>query len=186
MPRLTKDLRLPPPARVLAWLPAPLLNAALAQALGLMQRRHPAAFERLPGLGDRKIRIEPSDMPVSFTLALGAVADRPWLRVACPDCPAAAVIRGPLAALLDLLEGRSDGDGLFFARTLAVEGDMELIVGLRNAVDGEDIDVVDDVMSMLGPLGPPLLPVAQLVRRLFADHGVTPQTGAGRRACHHL
>jgi predicted lipid carrier protein YhbT len=167
---MINELRFPTPASVLAWLPAPLLDAALAEALRVMRRRHPAAFDRLGHLGDKVIRIEPSDMPVSFTLALGTVADRPWLRVACPDCSAAAVIRGSFATLLDLLEGRSDGDGLFFARVLAVEGDMELVVGLRNAVDGEGIDVIDDLLSAFGPFGPPLSPIARLVRWTVSQH----------------
>ncbi len=178
---MINDLRLLSPTRLLAWLPVPLLNIALAEALGLMRRRHPAVFDRLAGVGEKSIRLEPSDMPVSFTLALGAVTDRPWLRVACLDCPAAAVIRGPFATLLNLLEGRSDGDGLFFARALAVEGDMELVVALRNAVDGEDIDVVDDFMSVFGPLGPSLSPLAQLVRGLIAHRGTAFNIGDGWR-----
>lgn len=165
---MINDLSLPSPTAVLGSLLASPLNAVLGGALRVMQDRHPAVFARLMELGDNLIRIEPSDLPVALTLAVGGAADRPWLRVASAARPETAVIRGPFATLLDLLEGRSDGDGLFFARSLAVEGDMEIIVGLRNAIDGEDIDVVEDFVSALGPFGSALSPVARLARRLVA------------------
>jgi len=41
--------------------------------------------------------------------------------------------------MIELLEGRADGDALFFSRTLTVEGDMEAVVALRNAIDGSEI-----------------------------------------------
>lgn len=175
---MTSDLSLLPPIAVFGELLACPFNAALAEALKVMQSRHPSVFERLAGLGDKLIRIEPRDLPVAFTLAVGPTADRPWLRVASSARAETAVIRGSFATLLDLLEGRRDGDGLFFARSLAVEGDMEIVVGLRNAVDGEDIDVVEDLFSVFGPVGLPLSAVARLLRRLVADQDATPEIRA--------
>ena len=55
-------------------------------------------------------------------------------------------------ALIELLEGRVDGDALFFSRDLAIEGDTEVVLMLRNAVDSEVIDVLDDLTSVFGPL----------------------------------
>ncbi len=65
--------------------------------------------------------------------------------------------------LVDLLEGRIDGDAVFFARGLTVEGDMAAVVALRNAVDSAEIDLAEDVLALLGPLAVParrLMPVA--------------------------
>lgn len=160
------NLLLDLPALALAGVPASLLDAALAEAMAMMRRRHPDVFDRLAGLGTTILRIEVDDLPVAFALALGPPPDRPWLRVATPEVCPRAVIRGSFATLLGLLEGRCDGDGLFFARALSVEGDMEVVVGLRNAVDGEAIDLVQDIVAELGPLGPPLALVRQIARSI--------------------
>jgi predicted lipid carrier protein YhbT len=153
-----------PPAALVGWVPVPLLNAMLAEALLIMQRRHPGVFERLAGLSEKTLHIQPTDLPLAFTLALGEPPDRPWLRVAPHgEVKAAAVVRGSFATLLDLLQGRCDGDGLFFARALTVEGDMEVVVALRNAIDGEGIDLVQDLLAITGPFGPPLWRAACLV-----------------------
>jgi predicted lipid carrier protein YhbT len=41
---------------------------------------------------------------------------------------------------MQLLEGKLDGDALFFSRDLVVDGDTEAVVMLRNIIDGaEDI-----------------------------------------------
>ena len=75
--------------------------------------------------------------------------------------------------LIDLAEGRLDGDALFFSRDLAVEGDTEAVVALRNAVDDAEIDLTADLASMFGPLaGPARLTingVAALVSRAARD-----------------
>ena len=38
---------------------------------------------------------------------------------------------------------------------LSVEGDMAAVVALRNAVDGADISLTEDLLRPLGPLGAP-------------------------------
>jgi len=58
--------------------------------------------------------------------------------------------------LIDLLEGRLDGDALFFSRELTVEGDTEAVLLLRNAVDSDEVDLFEDLLSVLGPLAGPL------------------------------
>lgn len=143
--------------------PKPALQAAAALAMTAMLRRHRSVFERLEGFANPRFLIDPIDLPVS--LLLDAAMPAPELTVLrdgeqVPGHPAAA-IRGPLPALIELLEGRTDGDALFFSRTLAVEGDMAAVVALRNAIDGTDIDLVDDLLRPLGPLAAP-------ARRLIA------------------
>ncbi|UCH73732.1 MAG: SCP2 sterol-binding domain-containing protein [Rhodospirillales bacterium] len=161
----------------LALRPAPrvALQAAASLAMSAMLRRHGEVFERLEGLANPVFHIDPLDLP--YALLLDAALPAPRLTVlrdgdATPKLPAAA-IRGPLPALIELLEGRIDGDALFFSRTLTVEGDMAAVVALRNAVDGADIDLVDDLLRPLGPLGGParrlIEAAATLYRRAEAD-----------------
>jgi len=112
-------------------------------------RRHPGVAGRLPR--DPSFLIDPVDLPWRFLIRPGRTP--PALRVArrgaCPE--ADATIRAPSAALIDLLEGRLDGDALFFSRDLVIEGDTEAVVALRNAVDGAEIRVIDDLLAALGP-----------------------------------
>ncbi len=133
-------------------------------ALSAMRRRHPEVFERLRVLGDADFLIDPVDLP--FCLVLRPGAARPYIDVVGDGAdvePLGAVIRGPLLTLIDLLEGRVDGDALFFSRDLAIEGDMEAVLILRNAVEDGDVDVVEDLLSVLGPLKQPARRVVAVV-----------------------
>ncbi len=138
---------------------APLVNGFVA----IVSRRHPDVMARLEPLGDAAILIDPVDLPFSFVLRLGAPV--PTIEAVAADGAErpTAIIRAPLLALIDLAEGRLDGDALFFSRDLAIEGDTEAGVRLRNALDSAEIDLIDDVLSLLGPLaGPARRPLALL------------------------
>lgn len=137
-------------------LPAALLRPVFSATMAVMRRRHGDVFERLEPLGETAILIDPADLPFRFLLRPGAVRAGLTLLGEDEDAGApAAVIRGPLMRLVAMLEGRIDGDAAFFARDLVVEGDMEAVLALRNAVDGGEIDIVADLLSVLGPLRPP-------------------------------
>ncbi len=143
----------------------PLLNAAMA-ALG---RRHPGLFDRLEGLDDPRFLIDPVDLPFFFVLRPDSAG--PSLRaVKTPpdESEVTAYIRGPLLTLIDLLEGRIDGDAMFFSRDLEIEGDTEAVVALRNAVDGAEIDVLGDLLSPLGLLAGPARRAAGLAGAVFS------------------
>jgi predicted lipid carrier protein YhbT len=135
-------------------LPGFVLNPLLRLALDTVVARHPAMFDRLEGLDCPLMLIDPTDLP--FSLALCPDAARPSLRLARPDDDevATASVRGPLLTLIDLMEGRLDGDAVFFSRALVIDGDTEVVVVLRNALDGEDIDLLDDILSLFGPFNP--------------------------------
>ncbi len=142
---------------------APLLRAGWRA----MERRHPEAFNRLAVLNGATIIIEPVDLP--FALAMAFSDNGHDLRVADDDDRALAVatVRGPLLVLTDLLEGRIDGDAMFFSRALTIEGDTEAVLVLRNALDGAGVDITADLAAALGPLARPATALAGGVRRLF-------------------
>lgn len=66
-------------------------------------------------------------------------------------------------SLIDLVEGRVDGDALFFSRKLHISGDTEAVVALRNIVDGAEIDLVSDFASAFGMFSGP---AEQILRRI--------------------
>ena len=148
-------------------LPAAALQPAVDLAFGLLRRRHPKLFARLGEQAGTRFLIEPVDLPLRFLLGTDPAA--PALRVLGSGvaADAAATIRGPLAVLIDLLEGRLDGDALFFARELVIEGDTEAVVALRNAVDGAGIDLINDLLAPLGPLAAPAARLVRAARRVM-------------------
>ena len=156
-------------------LPTAALQPALALAVRILKKRHPGLFDRLKGVGAPSFLIDPIDLP--FVFLLETDPERPRLtaltEAAAATQAASATIRGPMMMLIDLAEGRLDGDALFFSRDLAVEGDTEAVVALRNAVDDAEIDLTADLASMFGPLaGPARLTingVAALVSRAARD-----------------
>ena len=70
----------------------------------------------------------------------------------------------PMLTLLALLEGRIDGDAVFFSRSLSVTGDMEAMLALRNALDDCSFDLPRDLAAMAGPLALPFRRIAEVIR----------------------
>jgi predicted lipid carrier protein YhbT len=149
--------------------PKPALQAAASFAMSAMLRRHRSVFERLEDVECPVYLIDPVDLPVSLLLDAGLPAPRLTVLRGGDPVPMApvAAIRGPLPALIELLEGRTDGDALFFSRTLTVEGDMAAVVALRNAVDGADVSLVDDLLRPLGPFGAPARRLVEAATALY-------------------
>lgn len=152
------------PVRQLLLLPGPrhLAEAALNRLAGLLARRHAGMLERLADFAGATCLIVPRDLPAAFLLTLQPAPQPPRLElVDATATEARATIRADLATLLQLLEGRIDGDALFFSRDLTVEGDMEVVVALRNAVDDAGIDMIGDAASACGPFAAPAERVAR-------------------------
>ena len=153
--------------------PTMFFNPVMKYAIGAMKRRHPEVFERLRVLGDPVYLVDPLDLP--FVVLLRPNRDPPLLTVTRETrrLAATAVIRGSFLALLDLLEGRVDGDALFFSRELTIEGDTEQVVALRNAVDSAEIDLIPDLLDTVGIPAAPARVVARglgwLYRRAAED-----------------
>lgn len=149
-------------------LPPGLLQPALSTALNTLSRRHPGLFERLADLGTPIYLIDPVDLPLAFVLT--ADVDQPTIKTVRDGegANAIATIRGPLLTLISLLEGRIDGDALFFSRDLVIEGDTEAVVALRNAVDGLEIDVMAELAASFGPLAGVVRGVARMGQGLFS------------------
>ncbi|WP_173984438.1 SCP2 domain-containing protein [Magnetospirillum sp. SS-4] len=130
-----------------------VLQPVFDAMLGVIRRRHPDILDRMADYADKPVCIDPTDLP--FVILLDPNPEAPALTVRREIDPAevAATIHGPLDMLVSLAEGKVDGDALFFSRRLVIEGDTEVVVALRNAIDGAGIDLVEDISLQLGPLG---------------------------------
>lgn len=134
-------------------LPLFLLQPVLRRLVRNVARRRPELFDRLGPHKDKSYLLNPTNMPCAFLLCPNP--GRPVLK-ACrrSRLPAHdACISGTFLTLLDMVDGRLDGDALFFSRDLRIEGDVEAVVVLRNALDDLDGNIADDLASCFGPPG---------------------------------
>jgi len=146
-------------------LPLPPLEFVLNGFLDRILRRNPQIFDRLGPHAGKRFAIKATDLPLVFVIE--ADARRPRLSVVRElSVDADALISSSIANLLALVEGRLDGDALMFSRQLVIEGDMEAVLALRNAIDDAQLDMAAEIGSLFGPFGEP-------VRRIL---------GAGRDA----
>jgi predicted lipid carrier protein YhbT len=135
--------------RPLPLLPLELLLQGLADGI---VARHPVLLERLATGRVQRIGIDPNDLP--FALVLEAHGGRISLRVVreLGHETAHARISGPLLGLIGLVDGASDGDALFFSRDVVVEGQVEAVVTLRNAIDDAEINLLHELVAWAGSL----------------------------------
>ena len=137
-----------------------VLQPVFDAMLRVVRRRHPDILERMEPFQDKIVCIDPVDLPFALLLEPNMAEPRLTVRRAVDPDESHATIRGPLETLIALAEGKVDGDALFFSRQLVIEGDTDVVVALRNAIDGAGIDLVADLTSTLGPLANPARRVA--------------------------
>lgn len=123
--------------------------------------RHPGLFDRLGEYATKRYGFIPTDLPFAYEILPSGPSIRAVRRGSPMNTDAA--VEGPIAILLALLEGRVDGDAVFFSRALEVSGDTEAVLALRNALDDSEIDLPTDLAILAGPLG---APVRQAFERL--------------------
>ncbi len=146
--------------------PPVVLQPALNAAMAITRRKHPDIFERMEGFGDPVFLIDPIDLPYVFILSPDQQSPKLTIAREHSNDEVDAVIRGPLLALIDMLEGRIDGDAVFFSRDLVIEGDTEVVVALRNAVDGAEINLMEGVLALFGPFSGPVRMAADTATRI--------------------
>jgi len=148
IPVLSGVLRL-----ILSPLPLAPLEFALQRLVTSVGRRKPGLFARLGVQGEKIFLVDPTDLP--FVFRIMPRRDQPRIMVLRRDGSGGwdARIAGTLAGLLDMVHGAADGDALFFSRDIVIEGDTEAVLGLRNALDDAELDLVAEMAAMFGAKG---------------------------------
>jgi predicted lipid carrier protein YhbT len=149
----------------LALAPVPLIlfQPMLHRIVTNIARLRPEIFGRIGPHTHKCFVIDPTNMP--FVLVLHPNPDRPHLRAARRGTASYdARIAASFLTLLDVVDGRLDGDALFFTRELVIEGDTEAAVCLRNALDDLETSIADDVAAMFGPPGQAALALLRRTR----------------------
>ncbi|WP_298282318.1 SCP2 domain-containing protein [Acidocella sp.] len=140
---------------VLNLLPPPVLAPLVKRLNHVMRRRHPDLVASFAALDPAVMHVSPTGLRHRFALAFGGGRLEIRLLPSGDDSVAQASIKGELAVLIDLLEGRYDGDAMFFSRELQITGDTAVIVAVRNTLDREELDLRGEVAALFGPLARP-------------------------------
>lgn len=129
------------------------LQPVLHRIVVRVAAENPALFERLGPHGRTRFLIVVDRFP--FFLFLRPDPARPELKALPRRSEPAHDVRiaGRLPDLLSLLDGRGDGDSLFFSRDLDITGNVEAVVCLRNALDDVEGSIADQIAGLFGPPG---------------------------------
>ncbi len=160
--------------------PQPFVQRTVDFMVGKMRKEHPKLFKNLARLPSAIVLIEPSDIPHRFKLSYGKKGVFLSVALSDEDVEPDAHIKGSLEGLLNLLEGRADGDKLFFSRNLEISGDTAVIVALRNTLDREEIDLLEDMTAPLGPFARPAK-IATLLLDKAARHASNRLAAIGEK-----
>jgi predicted lipid carrier protein YhbT len=152
---LKKLFSILPPARIplriaLGVAPERLLTPLIAALFTQLMRGQPLAG-RLTTLAGKRISIVISDLPceLRFRITAGGLASG-WSQ---PVQPAWDVrIRGVFDDFWLMATRAEDPDTLFFQRRLAIEGDTETGLVLKNLLDALEYDWPAHIAAVLGPL----------------------------------
>lgn len=156
-------------ARALAITPLPVTQIHLDIAVGRLLRRHPEIVRRLGWNEEKRALILPSDLPVAFLARCSSETMRMTVvrKSRLPETD--ATISGPIAAIVDMATGEDDGDALFFSRIVKIEGDTEVAVALRNAIDNAGIDLFTEFLPSPLLNAPFVSTGVEAARRILAD-----------------
>lgn len=151
------------PRRLASLPPLFPFQPALRRAVHRVARSRPEIFDRLGEHACKSFLIDPVNLP--FPILLCPDPDRLSLSAVRREPPFAcdARIAGSALTLLAMVDGRLDGDALFFSRDIQVSGDTEAVVSLRNALDDLEGSIADDVASAFGPPGRAALAVLRRI-----------------------
>lgn len=130
-----------------SWLFARLLNATLAPQLLPDTRR---------GLEGKRLRLRVTDLGLAFDVCWRGSA----FAALGPGAPADLAIAASLPDLWLLARREEDPDSLFFSRRLSLEGDTELGLLFKNAIDAFDLGTFDLFLRRLALFRPPHAPGA--------------------------
>ncbi len=157
------------PRHVLAPLPLAPLQPVLRRVVEHVAASHRELFGRLGPHAGKKFLIDPTNLPFVLVLQPDSIQPQLVARRRQPVPLHDAKITGSFGVLFAMIDGRLDGDALFFSRDLMITGDTEAVVALRNALDDLDENVVDSLAAAFGPLSAPARLAASMLRSLTAE-----------------
>lgn len=146
----------------LASVPATAMQPVLTAIFRRILRRHPTLFDRLGEHRSKTFAFLPTGSPYVFLVCPALNSIRLAEKAAARNADVA--VSGDAVLLLALLEGRIDGDAIFFSRDLSIAGDIEAVVALRNSLDACGVDLPHDLSPLAGPFADAFAALGERVR----------------------
>ena len=129
-----------------------MTDAMLSRAAASISARHQQLLQRLAPFDGKILTIVIEDVGAALDLRLGSPIA--LTLTGRSRRSGDAMVSGNWLALVAMLEGRVDGDALFFSRALSFQGETDLVLAIRNAIDGAGLDLVAEIAAVLGPGAP--------------------------------
>lgn len=138
-------------------------NTLLALLVKRMARCHEDILERLKPIAGTTFAVNITDLDLTVLLRpeRDTITAQFARKVPAPD----VTVAGTLPVLIAMLDGELDGDALFFTRDLSISGNTEALLTLRNALDGGDFNLRQEIIALSGPLAPVLNGVTDAFKR---------------------
>lgn len=151
-----------------------IASIALQKAATQIYRNHPGSANRLTDIHGATFLIKVNDFPLNLLFTLHE--QRILVDCNIRHQPKTDVqVRGDLKSLIEVFEGNEDADALFFSRRLSIEGNVETLVTLRNAIDSEDIDLMKELSELFGPFSKPANGLLQQLHKHYQQTTVNMQ-----------
>lgn len=135
----------------LSFLPLPLVEHLLNRCMRRLDAHCPNLRGRLADANGKCFALVMVDMPFTVLMRIKNGSPACVLLSKHNVYSADVSIHATSQKLLALLEGKEDGDALFFSRHLQVSGDTEALLILRNALDSEPVNLREILYSVFGP-----------------------------------
>ena len=134
--------------------PIRLMQPFFQKSIDVMNQKYPRVFEKIAKeQTDEEFDyiIDAIDLP--FVFYLKPSVNAPILRLIKRDenIVATAVLRGSFVDMLKMFEGKLDGDAAFFSKVFVLEGSTVAVLALRNAVDSQSMNIVEDLSDIFSP-----------------------------------
>lgn len=160
-----------PVGALLRPLPTGPLNALLQRLADRLSARHPEILDRVADVGSARLLLVATDLPWRALITLCADGGAEVIvtrRNSGPEPEAEATVTGPVDRLIACAQGGGDGDAMFFAREIEVSGNTDVLVALRNALDGAELEIVSELAALAGPLRSPVAAAMTRAAVLYA------------------
>jgi predicted lipid carrier protein YhbT len=135
-------------------IPLKVWQPFLQKSIDVMNKKYPRVFHKVKDeqTGNSfDFVIDAIDLPFLFYMKPSPEAPILMAFRRGEDVSSSAVIKGELVNLLKMFEGKVDGDAAFFSKTLVIQGSTVAVLALRNAIDSEDMNIIEDLSDVFVP-----------------------------------
>lgn len=127
-------------------------------------QNHPQMAKRLCPIIGKSFLINITNMPFNVFLLIKENGINVKALSKLEEIDAALYISSDIKSLIEIFEGDCDGDALFFSRKLQIKGNSQALVTLRNAIDSEEINLVDEISTLFWIFSNPVKKVIHKIK----------------------